>query len=117
MHLSAGGDFEQQALSQMLDFHEGLGGWLAGCQAGWLACGDADLRVNKTHGHLDLHVFQMPQPCRKGGGEVHLSAGSDFEQRALSQMLDFHEVLGGWLAGCQAGWLAGWLIAGTPIYV
>ena len=48
---------------------------------------------------------------------MHLSAGGDFEQQALSQMLDFHEGLGGWLAESQAGWLAGWLAAGTPIYV
>ena len=48
---------------------------------------------------------------------MHLSAGGDFEQQALSQMLDFHEGLGGWLAGCQAGWFAGWLAAGAPIYV
>ena len=36
VHLSTGGGFEQQALWQMLDFHEGLGGWLVGCLAGWL---------------------------------------------------------------------------------
>ena len=24
-------------------------------------------------------------------------------------MLDFHESLGGWLAGCLVGWLGGWL--------
>ena len=61
--------------------------------------------------------FRSLKTCREGVGEVHLSAGGDFEQQALSQMLDFHEGLGGWLAGCQAGWLAGWLAAGTPIYV
>ena len=35
-----------------------VAGWQAGKQAGWLAgCGDTDLRVNRAHGHLDLHVI------------------------------------------------------------
>ena len=42
-----------------------VAGWQAGRQVGWLAgwlagCGDADLRVNRAHGHLDLHVIKGP---------------------------------------------------------
>ena len=37
-------------------------GWLDGWLVGWLAGGgDADLRVNRAHEHLDLHVFKGPQ--------------------------------------------------------
>ena len=39
-----------------------VAGWQAGKQAGWLAgCGDTDLRVNRAHGHFDLHVNKGPQ--------------------------------------------------------
>ena len=37
-----------------------LVGWLAGC-------GDADLRVNRGHEHLDLHVFQGSQDVPRAG--------------------------------------------------
>ena len=29
--------------------------------------GDTDLRVNRAHGHIDLHVFRGPQTYRKEG--------------------------------------------------
>ena len=82
----------------MLDFHEGLGGWLAGCQAGWLACGDADLRVNKTHGHLDLHVHKGSRACRKGG-DTDLRVNRTYEHLDLHLI---HEVL---RRAEKAGWL------------
>ena len=61
----------------------GKGGWLAWRQAcrlaGWLAgCGGADLRVNKGHEHVDLHVFQGSQDVQRAGWLVGW----------------------GWLAGC-----------------
>ena len=45
---------------------EGPAKKLAGWLAGWLAgCGDADLRVNRGHAHVDLHMFQVSQDVPK----------------------------------------------------
>ena len=72
--------------------------------------------MTECFGHLmsvALEPWRLILGSRRGGGEVHLSAGGGFEQQTLWQMLEFHEGLGGWLVGCLAGWMAGGL-TGPP---
>ena len=75
-------------------------GWLAWWQAAWLdGCWDADLRVNKGHEHLDLHMFQgtpaghptkQPAsqhvlPCRMGRKSVRIGTFSYQNRYHLGQ--------------------------------
>ena len=74
--------------------------------------GNADLRVNRGHEHVDLHVFQGSQDVPRAGwlagcGDVDLRVNREHEH------FDLHVFQGP--KTCRG--LAGWLSAGTPIYV
>ena len=45
--------------------------------------GDTDLRVNRAHGHIDLHVFRGPQTYRKEGD-------TDLRVNRVHGYLDLH---------------------------
>ena len=138
MHLSAGCVFKQQTLLQMLDFHEGLGGWLAECLAGWLAGWPAGWQVGSLAGRqrhqnpsktntLIMKVRQKRVPLRrKSFPKRGCLAGYTRNPKIIfsQNCIDFdtktyrfghisgpsyrEHMLVGRLAGLLAGWLAGW---------
>ena len=58
--------------------------WLAGWRAG---CGDADLRVNRAHGHFDLHLIKSRQTYRKEGD-------TDLRVNRTHEHFDLHVIEG-----------------------
>ena len=78
MHLSAGGDFEQQALSQMLDFHEGLGGWLGGQEGARRGPGGDQESARGVPGGGQEGIRKGP-----GGGQERAKKGTKMRQKRV----------------------------------
>ena len=107
----------------MLDFHEGLGGWLAGCLAGWLAGWLGHQHASKTR-TLSTKVRQKRVPLGrksfpKRGGLVGYGRNPkmilsqnciDFDTKTYR----FGHISGPSYRGAHAGWPAGWVVRRMP---